>query len=74
MLKKTETAANDAPSTEIKKVSPENKNNERRTLTVFGAETEFDGVLEFSDDLIITGKFTGRINATGNLEIEKNAV
>ena len=33
------------------------KLDEKRTLTVFGPETEFDGVLEFSDDLIITGKF-----------------
>lgn len=47
---------------------------ERRTLTVFGPETEFDGVLESSDDLIITGKFNGRIKATGNLEIAKDAV
>ena len=46
---------------------------QKRTLTVFGPETEFDGVLEFSDDLIITGKFNGRINATGNLEIAKGA-
>ena len=47
---------------------------EKRTLTVFGPETEFDGVLEFSDYLIITGKFNGRIKATGNLEIAKDAV
>lgn len=48
--------------------------DEKRTLTVFGPETEFDGVLEFSDDLIITGKFNGRIKATGNLEVAKDAV
>jgi cytoskeletal protein CcmA (bactofilin family) len=47
---------------------------ERKTLTVFGPETEFDGVLEFSDDLIITGKFNGRIKATGNLEISKDSI
>lgn len=74
MLKNTETSAEIVLASGTKKLSTENKNNERRTLTVFGAETEFDGVLEFSDDLIITGKFTGKINATGNLEIEKNAV
>lgn len=51
-----------------------NIDDERRTLTVFGPETEFDGVLEFSDDLIITGKFNGRIKATGNLEVAKDAV
>lgn len=50
------------------------KIDERRTLTVFGPETEFDGVLEFSDDLIITGKFNGRIKATGNLEIARDAI
>ncbi len=52
----------------------ENIVEEKRTLTVFGPETEFDGVLEFSDDLIITGKFNGRIKATGNLEIAKDAI
>lgn len=45
-----------------------------RNITVFGQETEFDGVLEFSDSLVITGKFHGTINATGDLEIEKTAV
>ena len=49
--------------------------NEKRNITVFGEETEFDGVLEFSDRLVITGKFSGKINAhTGDLEIAKNAV
>lgn len=43
-------------------------------LTVFGQETEFDGVLEFTDNLVITGKFHGTINATGNLEIDKTAI
>ena len=48
---------------------------EKRNITVFGEETEFDGVLEFSDRLVITGKFSGKINApTGDLEIAKNAV
>ena len=46
----------------------------KKKLTVFGPETEFDGVLEFSDDLIITGKFNGKIKATGNLEVSKEAV
>lgn len=54
--------------------SSESLGEEKHTLTVFGPETEFDGVLEFSDDLIITGKFNGRIKATGNLEIAKGAV
>ena len=48
--------------------------NEKRNITVFGEETEFDGVLEFSDRLVITGKFCGKINApSGDLEIAKNA-
>ena len=47
---------------------------ERKNITVFGEETEFDGVLEFSDRLVITGKFSGKINApSGDLEIAKNA-
>ena len=55
----------------IEKAKP---TSEKKTLTVFGSETEFDGVLEFSDDLIITGRFNGTINATGNLEISKDAL
>lgn len=48
---------------------------EKRTVTVFGTETEFDGVLEFKNQLVITGKFTGKIIAPkGDLEIAKNAV
>ncbi len=48
---------------------------EKKNITVFGEETEFDGVLEFSDRLVITGKFSGKINApAGDLEIAKNAV
>lgn len=48
---------------------------EKRNITVFGEETEFDGVLEFKDRLVLTGKFTGKINAPeGELEIAKNAV
>ena len=52
----------------------EKGDNEKRNITVFGEETEFDGVLEFSDRLVITGKFSGKINApSGDLEIAKNA-
>ncbi len=46
----------------------------KKNLTVFGQETEFDGILEFTDNLVITGKFNGEIRATGDLEIEKTAV
>ena len=48
--------------------------NEKRNFTVLGSETEFDGVLEFTDDLKISGKFNGTIIAEGNLEIDKAAV
>lgn len=47
---------------------------ENGNLTVFGQETEFDGVLEFTDSLVITGKFHGIIKATGDLEIDRSAV
>ena len=43
-------------------------------LTVFGAETEFEGTLEFTDNLVITGKFSGTIRATGSLEVDKSAI
>lgn len=47
----------------------------KRNITIFGEETEFDGVLEFSDRLVITGKFNGKIIApTGDLAIDKNAI
>jgi len=46
---------------------------ENGNVTVFGPETEFDGILEFTDNLVITGKFSGTINATGALEVEKTA-
>lgn len=48
--------------------------NSSGNLTVFGQETEFDGVLEFTDNLVITGKFHGTIKASGDLEIDKTAV
>jgi len=47
---------------------------EKKNYTILGAETEFDGVLEFSDSLLITGKFSGTIKASGALEIAKTAV
>jgi len=51
------------------------QNNQKKNVTVFGTETEFNGVLEFSDKLVIAGKFSGKINApTGELEIAKNSV
>ena len=47
---------------------------EKQNVTIIGEETEFNGILEFSDRLIITGRFTGKINApTGELEISKTS-
>ena len=46
----------------------------KRNLTVFGPETDFDGDLEYSDDLVITGKFSGNIKSNGSLEIARTAV
>lgn len=51
------------------------KNNEKvRNTTVLGKETVFDGLLKFSDDLYIEGRFTGAIDAKGSLYIAKGAV
>jgi len=48
---------------------------EKKNITVLGAETEFEGNLTFTDKLVITGKFTGKIESdTGDLQIAKNAV
>ena len=56
------------------KLSVMAEDKQKKNLTVFGQETEFDGVLEFTDNLVITGKFKGEIRASGDLEIEKGAV
>jgi len=46
----------------------------KKNITYLGAETEFNGVLQFTDNLIITGKFSGKIVAPGgNLELAKNS-
>ena len=47
---------------------------QKKNLTVLGQETEFEGILEFTDNLVITGKFQGEIKASGDLEIEKGSV
>lgn len=59
---------------EAKKPSVEKSTSQKKNLTVLGQETEFDGEIEFTDSLVITGKFTGKINATGDLVVEKSAV
>ena len=60
---------NEAENTNLTK-----EENPKKNLTVFGQETEFDGELEFTDELVITGRFSGKINATGDLEVDKTAV
>lgn len=47
---------------------------EKKNVTVLGRETEFTGTIEFTDNLVITGKFNGTIKATGDLEIDKTAI
>ncbi len=44
-----------------------------RDLTVLGDKTRFNGVLKFSEDLHIAGKFEGTIEAEGNLFVRKGA-
>lgn len=44
-----------------------------RDLTILGEKTRFHGILKFSEDLQIAGKFDGTINATGNLVVRKGA-
>ncbi|NLK46293.1 MAG: polymer-forming cytoskeletal protein [Treponema sp.] len=44
-----------------------------KNFTVFGEETEFYGVLKFTDNLEIAGTFEGTIDAVGNLEFAKTA-
>lgn len=42
-------------------------------MTVLGEETCFEGYLEFTDSLIVTGKFEGTIKSEGKLEIARTA-
>ena len=45
------------------------KKNIQGNLTVLGEETSFDGFLSFTDNLVITGSFSGTIESDGNFEI-----
>ena len=42
--------------------------NKEKNITILGTETDFTGELTFRDNLVITGKFHGSINATGASE------
>jgi len=46
---------------------------ERELDTVMGEDIDFKGSLIFSDPLMIKGKFTGDIQSTGVLYVEKKA-
>jgi cytoskeletal protein CcmA (bactofilin family) len=46
---------------------------EGETVTVFGPETVFEGILKFKETLHIRGRFKGTIEATGALVVEKEA-
>ena len=43
-------------------------------LTVLGTETELNGTMHFGGNLVIMGKFTGSIESTGSLVVEKTGV
>jgi len=48
---------------------------EKKRVTIFGEDTELNGVLELSEKLILTGKFTGTIHGEGSeIEISKTSV
>ncbi|HKL86438.1 MAG TPA: polymer-forming cytoskeletal protein [Treponemataceae bacterium] len=47
--------------------------NMEKDITVFGKKTQFKGVLSFSEELHIAGRFDGTIDAVGALVIKKNA-
>lgn len=47
---------------------------QEKSCTILGENTFFQGVLKFSDELEIAGKFEGVINATGALHIRKTSV
>lgn len=59
---------------EEQKPAQEKNEAQKKNITVLGQETEFDGEIEFTDNLVITGRFSGKINATGDLVVEKSAV
>ncbi|EFW37396.1 hypothetical protein HMPREF9554_02103 [Treponema phagedenis F0421] len=44
-----------------------------KNITILGRETVFDGIMKFTENLSIRGKFTGIIDAQGALIVEKDA-
>ena len=43
-------------------------------MVIFGGSTSFNGLLRFKESLCIRGKFTGTIEASGDLIVDKDAV
>jgi cytoskeletal protein CcmA (bactofilin family) len=50
-----------------------NKRGESAMVTILGTGTDFNGILRFKDALRIRGRFSGTIEATGSLYIDKGA-
>ncbi|MDR0553899.1 MAG: polymer-forming cytoskeletal protein [Treponema sp.] len=50
------------------------KRKDNSAVVVFGSGTSFNGFLRFKETLCIQGKFTGTIEATGALIVDKGAV
>lgn len=47
--------------------------DENEIDTILAEDIDFQGVISFDKDLMIKGKVTGEIQATGNLFVDKNA-
>lgn len=47
------------------------KQQNNGNITVLGEETCFEGYLEFTDSLVVTGKFEGTIKSEENLRLPK---
>jgi cytoskeletal protein CcmA (bactofilin family) len=52
---------------------PRQDKKDGATVVVLGKNTSFNGVLKFKETLWIQGKFTGTIEATGALIVDKEA-
>jgi cytoskeletal protein CcmA (bactofilin family) len=52
----------------------EGKRKDNGAVVVFSSDTRFNGFLRFKETLCIQGKFTGTIEATGALIVDKGAV
>lgn len=49
------------------------KQQNNGSITVLGEETCFEGYLEYTNSLVVTGRFEGTIKSEGKLEIAKTA-